>query len=96
MARYVTINRILYSWKYLTIYAFLLLFQHLDEQLLLPMVSFTLRFHVRIIPILYLLFINSQTHILGFSKGYKEAFLSGDQEPWLFRGGLTGELQVCF
>jgi len=28
-----------------------------------------------------------------FSKGYKEAFASGDQEPWLFRGGLTGELQ---
>lgn len=31
--------------------------------------------------------------ILGFSKGYKEAFTSGEQEPWLFRGGLTGELQ---
>lgn len=30
----------------------------------------------------------------GFSKGYKEAFQSGEQEPWLFRGGLTGELQV--
>ena len=29
----------------------------------------------------------------GFSKGYKEAFQSGEQEPWLFRGGLTGELQ---
>ncbi|XP_013779200.1 protein O-GlcNAcase-like isoform X1 [Limulus polyphemus] len=28
-----------------------------------------------------------------FSKGYKEAFMSGDQEPWLFRGGLTAELQ---
>ncbi|XP_074601301.1 O-GlcNAcase [Brevipalpus obovatus] len=28
-----------------------------------------------------------------FSKGYKEAFSSGDQEPWIFRGGLTGELQ---
>lgn len=36
----------------------------------------------------------------GFSKGYREAFSCGDQEPWLFRGGLTGELQVenivCF
>ncbi|RWS29244.1 protein O-GlcNAcase-like isoform X1 [Leptotrombidium deliense] len=28
-----------------------------------------------------------------FSKGYKEAFSNGEQEPWLFRGGLTGELQ---
>lgn len=28
-----------------------------------------------------------------FSKGYKEAFMSGEQEPWLFRGGLTAELQ---
>lgn len=28
-----------------------------------------------------------------FSKGYKEAFMSGDQEPWLFRGGLIAELQ---
>ncbi|XP_065287323.1 protein O-GlcNAcase isoform X2 [Dermacentor albipictus] len=28
-----------------------------------------------------------------FSKGYKEAFISGEQEPWLFRGGLTAELQ---
>ncbi|XP_042909994.1 protein O-GlcNAcase isoform X1 [Parasteatoda tepidariorum] len=28
-----------------------------------------------------------------FSKGYKEAFMSGDQEPWSFLGGLTSELQ---
>lgn len=28
-----------------------------------------------------------------FSKGYKEAFTSGDQEPWVFRGGLQAELQ---
>ncbi|XP_076437462.1 protein O-GlcNAcase-like [Babylonia areolata] len=28
-----------------------------------------------------------------FSKGYKEAFTSGDQEPWIFRGGLQAELQ---
>jgi len=28
-----------------------------------------------------------------FSKGWKEAFLGGDQEPWVFRGGLTAELQ---
>ncbi|KAH8312042.1 hypothetical protein KR044_009075 [Drosophila immigrans] len=28
-----------------------------------------------------------------FSKGWKEAFTSGDQEPWVFRGGLTADLQ---
>lgn len=31
----------------------------------------------------------------GFSKGWREVFMSGDQEPWIFRGGLTAELQVC-
>lgn len=30
----------------------------------------------------------------GFSKGWKESFMSGDQEPWVFRGGLTADLQV--
>lgn len=29
----------------------------------------------------------------GFSKGWKESFTSGDQEPWVFRGGLTADLQ---
>ncbi|PSN36772.1 Protein O-GlcNAcase [Blattella germanica] len=28
-----------------------------------------------------------------FSKGWKETFMSGDQEPWVFRGGLTADLQ---
>ncbi|KAK7109535.1 protein O-GlcNAcase-like [Littorina saxatilis] len=28
-----------------------------------------------------------------FSEGYKEAFTSGDMEPWAFRGGLQSELQ---
>ncbi|CAG7731648.1 unnamed protein product [Allacma fusca] len=28
-----------------------------------------------------------------FSKGWREAFMSGDQEPWVIRGGLTAELQ---
>ncbi|XP_066145811.1 protein O-GlcNAcase isoform X1 [Euwallacea fornicatus] len=28
-----------------------------------------------------------------FSKGWKEAFMSGEQEPWVFRGGLTADLQ---
>lgn len=30
---------------------------------------------------------------LGFSKGWKETFMSGEQEPWVFRGGLTSDLQ---
>lgn len=29
----------------------------------------------------------------GFSKGWKESFQSGDQEPWVFRGGLISDLQ---
>ncbi|KAK7109534.1 protein O-GlcNAcase-like [Littorina saxatilis] len=28
-----------------------------------------------------------------FSQGYREIFTSGDQEPWVFRGGLQAELQ---
>ncbi|CAO1438847.1 unnamed protein product [Diamesa hyperborea] len=28
-----------------------------------------------------------------FSKGWKETFMSGDQEPWVFRGGLIADLQ---
>ncbi|CAG5130642.1 unnamed protein product [Candidula unifasciata] len=31
--------------------------------------------------------------VTWFSKGYKEAFMNGDQEPWVFRGGLQAELQ---
>ena len=30
----------------------------------------------------------------GSSKNHKEAFMSGDLEPWVFRGGLTAEFQV--
>ncbi|XP_072026542.1 protein O-GlcNAcase-like isoform X2 [Amphiura filiformis] len=30
---------------------------------------------------------------LGSSNNHKEAFMSGDLEPWVFRGGLTGEFQ---
>ncbi|KAB7499146.1 Protein O-GlcNAcase [Armadillidium nasatum] len=37
--------------------------------------------------------LNSYVQWLGFSKGWREAFISGDQEPWVFRGGLTAELQ---
>lgn len=31
---------------------------------------------------------------IGFSNGWKETFMSGEQEPWVFRGGLTADLQV--
>lgn len=39
--------------------------------------------------------INSYTQgsYTWFSKGWKETFMSGDQEPWVFRGGLTADLQ---
>ncbi|GLG94790.1 Bifunctional protein NCOAT [Gryllus bimaculatus] len=37
--------------------------------------------------------LNSYVKWLGFSKGWKETFMSGDQEPWVFRGGLTADLQ---
>lgn len=40
--------------------------------------------------------INFYFHILhqtGFSKGWRDSFSSGDQEPWVFRGGLTADLQ---
>lgn len=31
---------------------------------------------------------------LGSSPGYSEMTMSGDHEPWMFRGGLIAELQV--
>ena len=34
-----------------------------------------------------------QTTVNWFSKGYREAFENGEQEPWLFRGGISGDLQ---
>ncbi|CAG0923264.1 unnamed protein product [Notodromas monacha] len=40
-------------------------------------------------------FINFVTGVhTWFAKGWKDAFTGGDQEPWVFRGGLTGDLQV--
>lgn len=36
---------------------------------------------------------NERISVAGFSKGWKETFSSGDQEPWVFRGGLTADLQ---
>lgn len=40
---------------------------------------------------------NINSHTQGgytwFSKGWKETFMSGDQEPWVFRGGLVADLQ---
>lgn len=35
----------------------------------------------------------TQGQYTWFSKGWKEAFMSGDNEPWVFRGGLTSDLQ---
>lgn len=40
-------------------------------------------------------YLNSFVLYTGCSKNHKEAFMSGDLEPWIFRGGLTGEFQVC-
>ncbi|XP_055678522.1 protein O-GlcNAcase isoform X1 [Lutzomyia longipalpis] len=39
--------------------------------------------------------INSYTQgsYTWFSKGWKDTFMSGEQEPWVFRGGLTADLQ---
>ncbi|XP_064629897.1 protein O-GlcNAcase-like isoform X2 [Lineus longissimus] len=37
--------------------------------------------------------LNSFIKWLGATKGYKEAFMNGDQEPWVFRGGLQAEFQ---
>jgi protein O-GlcNAcase/histone acetyltransferase len=40
---------------------------------------------------------NSNSYVQGsftwFSKGWKETFMSGDQEPWIFRGGLVVDIQ---
>uniref|UniRef100_A0A182IZD6 protein O-GlcNAcase n=1 Tax=Anopheles atroparvus TaxID=41427 RepID=A0A182IZD6_ANOAO len=36
---------------------------------------------------------NTQGGYTWFSKGWKETFMSGDQEPWVFRGGLVADLQ---
>ncbi|XP_075986508.1 O-GlcNAcase isoform X2 [Anticarsia gemmatalis] len=36
---------------------------------------------------------NTQGSYTWFSKGWREAFESGCQEPWVFRGGLTADLR---
>ncbi|KAF9408308.1 hypothetical protein HW555_011977 [Spodoptera exigua] len=36
---------------------------------------------------------NTQGSYTWFSKGWREAFESGSQEPWVFRGGLTADLR---
>ncbi|CAH2097175.1 unnamed protein product [Euphydryas editha] len=36
---------------------------------------------------------NTQGSYTWFSKGWREAFESGAQEPWVFRGGLTADLR---
>ncbi|XP_037091378.1 LOW QUALITY PROTEIN: protein O-GlcNAcase-like [Pollicipes pollicipes] len=39
----------------------------------------------------------ASSHVEGnytwFTRGWKESFMSGDNEPWIFRGGLTGDLE---
>ncbi|XP_013414451.1 protein O-GlcNAcase isoform X2 [Lingula anatina] len=37
--------------------------------------------------------LNSFIKWLGCNKAYRDAFMCGDQEPWMFRGGLAGEFQ---
>ena len=32
--------------------------------------------------------------LIAFNQGCKKGFLSGEQEPWVFRGGLAADLQV--
>lgn len=33
-------------------------------------------------------------YIIGANKFYREQLMCREQEPWLFRGGLLGEIQV--
>nr|SVE78081.1 EOG090X01OH [Daphnia lumholtzi] len=37
--------------------------------------------------------LNSYVKWLSFNQGSKQGFLSGEQEPWVFRGGLAADLQ---
>nr|CAG4638272.1 EOG090X01OH [Cyclestheria hislopi] len=37
--------------------------------------------------------LNSYVKWLAFNQGCKQAFLTGEQEPWVFRGGLAADLQ---
>ncbi|CAE1294602.1 NCOAT [Acanthosepion pharaonis] len=41
----------------------------------------------------YLSVMHQQGALTWCTNGYKEAFTSGDQEPWVFRGGLQAEFQ---
>ncbi|XP_067658017.1 protein O-GlcNAcase-like isoform X2 [Haliotis asinina] len=41
----------------------------------------------------YMAVCHLQGSLTWLTKGYKEAFVSGDQEPWVFRGGLQAEFQ---
>ncbi|XP_019868330.1 protein O-GlcNAcase isoform X2 [Aethina tumida] len=67
------------------------LFKHLtncnNRELLYDLYSYV--WDIRVVICL----LNSYIKWLGFSKGWKETFMSGDQEPWVFRGGLTADLQ---
>ena len=33
-------------------------------------------------------------YIIGANKFYRDQLMCREQEPWLFRGGLLGEIQV--
>lgn len=33
-------------------------------------------------------------YLSAFHQGSKQGFLNGEQEPWVFRGGLAADLQV--
>ncbi|XP_071827558.1 protein O-GlcNAcase-like isoform X2 [Apostichopus japonicus] len=37
--------------------------------------------------------VGSYVKWLGCTKNHQDAFMSGDLEPWVFRGGLTGEFE---
>nr|SVE83515.1 EOG090X01OH [Daphnia pulex] len=37
--------------------------------------------------------LNSYVKWLAFNQGSKQGFLTGEQEPWVFRGGLAADLQ---
>ncbi|XP_064600091.1 protein O-GlcNAcase-like [Liolophura sinensis] len=41
----------------------------------------------------YLSVFHMQGCLTWMTKSYKEAFISGEQEPWMFRSGLQGEFQ---
>ena len=37
--------------------------------------------------------ISNRVFLTAFNQGEKQGFLNGEQEPWVFRGGLAADLQ---